>query len=182
MRKSAVAALAGMAALVLSACGSGGDEGDKVASISSPPSSSAAGDTGGSGGTDADREQAMLKYAKCMRDNGIDMPDPKGDGQGVTIALPGGGGDGKLEKASETCKHFLPNGGEPKKLSPQELDEAREQAKCMREHGVDMPDPNPDGGARMMPGIKAGEQDKFSEAAKACGMGDAAPAAAGGSK
>ncbi|GAA3554927.1 hypothetical protein GCM10022222_43190 [Amycolatopsis ultiminotia] len=175
MRKPQVAVLAGVTALLLSACGNGGDDGDKVASISAPPSTSAAGTAGGSGGTDTDRGEQMRQFAKCMREHGIDMPDPKGDGSGATIALPGGASDDKLTKAQDACKSLLPNGGQPKPLSPQELDKARKEAKCMREHGVDMPDPDPSGKSAR-PAIEAGDKGKMAEAAKACGLGTMADA------
>jgi hypothetical protein len=182
MRKTQVALVTGLAALVLAGCGGGGGGDNKVASISSPPSTSAAKDVTGNGGkADPEREKQMLQFAKCMRDNGVDMPDPKpgSGGMGVTLAVPGdsAGGADKMSKAQDACKQFLPNGGQPKALSPQELDEARKQAKCMRDHGVDMPDPSPNGrGAIAAP--QGGDMAKMEAAMKACGFGDAAMPAA----
>ena len=44
----------------------------------------------------AKAKDAMLAYAKCMRDNGVDMPDPKfsNSGGGVTFQLGGPGSKG----------------------------------------------------------------------------------------
>jgi hypothetical protein len=47
----------------------------------------------------------------------------------------------------------------------------RKQAKCMREHGVDMPDPDPTGKGGMRIGGPGDDPKKFEEAAKACGLG-----------
>ncbi|HEY3710224.1 MAG TPA: hypothetical protein VGL64_12665 [Amycolatopsis sp.] len=180
MRKRQVAVVAGLAALLLAGCGGGGGGADKVASISSPPSTSAAKDAAGGGEkADPEQEKQMLQFAKCMRDNGIDMPDPKPGSGGMSIALPAGGaGDmDKMTKAQDACKKFLPNGGQPKPLNPQQLDEARKRAQCMRDHGVDMPDPDGNHAGTINLG-GSGDQAKTQAAMKACGFGDAgAPAA-----
>ena len=61
------------------------------------------------------RDEA-LAFAKCMREHGIDMPDPTFDengGTSIEIAggEPGGGPDGAMEEASKACQ---PPGGGPK--------------------------------------------------------------------
>lgn len=170
MRKHRIVGLALGAALLLAGCGSKGDEASKVASISTPPSSGAASADNSSGKSDEDR---MREFAKCMRDHGVDMPDPKpGEGGGMAITLGGDPADqGKMESAQKACKQFLPNGGEPKPLDPAELDKMRQQAKCMREHGIDMPDPDPTGKGATRIGGPGDDPAKFEAAAKACGMG-----------
>jgi hypothetical protein len=158
------------AALLLGGCGAKTDDGSKVASISTPSQTGgpAAADT--SGKSDEDK---MRDFAKCMREHGVDMPDPKpaGDG-GMAIALGGDGADAsKIDAAQNACKHLMPNGGEMKPPSAEELDKMRKDAKCMREHGVDMPDPDPSGkGATRIGGV-GDDPKKFEAAAKACGMG-----------
>jgi hypothetical protein len=168
-----MAALAAGAVLALVAgCGGGGDGGDKVASISTPPSAGA-----GDGKQQADNvsdEDKMRNFAKCMREHGIDMPDPKtSGGEQGTISIEAGEGrpdDDKMKAASDACRKLLPNGGEIKPPSPEELDKMRKEAKCMREHGIDFPDPDPTGkGAAFS--MDAGDPKKFEEAAKACGLG-----------
>ncbi|GAA4537129.1 hypothetical protein [Amycolatopsis samaneae] len=159
---------AGVALAFLTGCSSG-DGGAKVASISTPPKSGSqapAANNGGNADKAADMD-AMRAYAKCMREHGVDMPDPTDGGMMSLPAMQPG--DTKMEAATTACKKLLPNGGEPKKLTPEELDKQRQQAKCMREHGVNMSDPNPDGGGQ---GISIDASDgKFEEAAKACGLG-----------
>ncbi|WIV60472.1 hypothetical protein [Amycolatopsis nalaikhensis] len=159
------------AALLLGGCGAKADEGSKVASISTPPQTGGATAADTSGKSDEDK---MRDFAKCMREHGIDMPDPKpaGDGKGMAITLGGDAKDsGKLEAAQNACKHLMPNGGEMKPPSAEELDKMRRQAKCMREHGIDMPDPDPSGKGTVRIGGPGDDPKKFEEAAKACGMG-----------
>lgn len=49
-------------------------------------------------------EDTFLAYAACMRDNGVDMPDP--DFSSGMIDL-GGAIDGDFEAADAACKHHL---------------------------------------------------------------------------
>ena len=129
---------AGAAALALAACG-GGD--------------------GGGGDASADpRERAQegaLKFAQCMREQGIDFPDPQVGENGLVKVGPGPGpgrgpdpNDPKLRRAHDACRDHLDAGGE----APDEATMARHReaflayARCMREEGVDMPDPDPRGG------------------------------------
>ena len=97
-----------------------------------------------------DPEAARLAFAECMRDHGIDMPDPE------TATGPGGGafafgtqdGDAEeFEAALDACDHFLEQAaGERREIDPEMQDRMLEFASCMREHGIPMPDPNTDGG------------------------------------
>ncbi|MEQ0560701.1 hypothetical protein ABJI51_16565 [Amycolatopsis sp. NEAU-NG30] len=172
MRKRiAVAALG--AALLLAGCGAKADDGSKVASISTPPKTGGPTAADNSGKSDEDK---MREFAKCMREHGVDMPDPKpaGDGKGGMIAVgPGENGADrtKIDAANKACKQLLPNGGEMKQPSAEDLDRMRKEAKCMREHGVDMPDPDPSGTGGMRIGGPGSDPKKFEEAAKACGLG-----------
>ncbi|MEU5264997.1 hypothetical protein [Amycolatopsis sp. NPDC021455] len=158
-------------ALLLGGCGAKADDGAKVASISTPSKTGGPTAADNSGKSDEDK---IRDFAKCMREHGVDMPDPKpaGDGGGMAITLGGKDGDTvKLDGAQQACKHLLPNGGEMKPMSAEQLDKARKQAKCMREHGIDMPDPDPSGKGATRIGGPGDDPKKFEEAAKACGMG-----------
>ena len=171
MRKHRIIGIALGGALLLAGCGAKPDDASKVASITTPSSTGTASADNSSGKTDEDK---MREYAKCMREHGVDMPDPKpaGDGKGATIQLGGDGTDkAKIDAAQEACKQFMPNGGEMKAPSAEELDKMRQQAKCMREHGVDMPDPDPTGKGAVSLGSPGDDPAKFEAAAKACGMG-----------
>jgi hypothetical protein len=54
-------------------------------------------------------EDQLLEYAACMRENGVDMPDPDLSGNGgVVIDLGSGGpGDTDFEAADEACRHLF---------------------------------------------------------------------------
>ena len=160
--------------VLVTGCGGGGDGGNKVASVSSgaPTSEQPKGQQAGAG-VDEDK---MREFAKCMRDNGVDMPDPQG-GVGVRVqALEEGSADmEKMNKAHEACKQHLPNGGAPREMTPEEKDKLRQQAKCMREHGVDWPDPDTATTGNGKSDTKLPQFDdteKFKQAMKDCGMGD----------
>jgi hypothetical protein len=64
------------------------------------------------------KEQA-LEFAQCMRDNGVDMPDPEfsEDGGGITQSIggPDEAEDPDMESAMQTCRELMkgPNGEEP---------------------------------------------------------------------
>jgi hypothetical protein len=52
-----------------------------------------------------------------------------------------------MDAAMNACKDKLPNGGTPPSMNPQQQEQLREFAQCMRDHGVNMPDPDPNSGA-----------------------------------
>jgi hypothetical protein len=166
IRKGLVLCL--LLALSMAGCGgSGGDDG--VATAGSPGSK-----TGSSAGTDGLSDQdRSLKFAQCMRDNGVaNFPDPKSnDGGGMSIDVPDGTDPKKVDAAMQKCKLYLPNGGEPPKVDPQRAEQNRKFAKCMRDNGVpNFPDPGADGGIQMNgndPGLNMNDP-KFQAAQQAC--------------
>lgn len=101
--------------------------------------------------TSVDRVEQGREFAQCMRDHGVDMPDPQtadggsGDGGGLRITVTGGP-NSNADAAMEACKDKLPNGGVPPSMSPEQQEQLRQFAQCMRDHGVDMPDPDPNSG------------------------------------
>jgi hypothetical protein len=158
----AALALAGL----LAACGSDGSgdgSSDDVASVSDDDSNEQA------QGDEDDTEQELLDWVECMRDEGIDIPDPTRnadgnlviDGNGIHIGpgesegstSSGNGDDGdepsidpdKMDAAQEVC-------GEPPGLGPSDISEEDQQAmeedalafaECMRDEGIeDFPDPD----------------------------------------
>lgn len=159
-----LALLAGLFALV-TACGSGGDGGDGVASVSDENAP-----TSGENEPKGSDEDQMRAYARCMRDHGVDMPDPEpGAGGGMSLSVEAGEKE-KVDKANEACKKLLPNGGEPPKPSAKDLDEMRKQAQCLREHGIDVKDPTMDD-----PGLqiddRSGDPEKVNKAMEECSGG-----------
>lgn len=95
-----------------------------------------------------DPEDAPFAFARCMREHGIDMPDPETvPGGGFTQRLEGGNVDPeKMQAAEEACGDILEQaGGVRGELDPAQLDKLVEFAQCMREHGVEMEDPTVNG-------------------------------------
>ncbi|HXA57605.1 MAG TPA: hypothetical protein VNW94_00430 [Streptosporangiaceae bacterium] len=110
-------------------------------------------------------QDAALKFAQCMRQNGVTMNDP----QGGKITIQGGPGEKpKLDAAMKKCQPIMAAGGNVGiKPDQQHLDQMLKFAQCMRQHGVNMKDPNPNGGAQLIggPGDKA-NMDKATAACK----------------
>ena len=165
-RSPASGLLAGLVlAAAVAACGGASGAGnDGVVSLASP---SAAPGASASPAASLDPEEAMAAFSACMKEHGVDVQVSMvtGDQGGVSVnggpvAAPGGKagapqtGTGPrdpkaLEEADKACRHLLPSGrlGDPNATIPPEQVEAMLGfAKCMREHGVDFPDPQFDGG------------------------------------
>ncbi|GAA4096622.1 hypothetical protein GCM10022214_70450 [Actinomadura miaoliensis] len=154
---AALAVLAGAAA-----CGSR-DGGSGVASAGGAAAKASA-----SPSRSLSPEDAMLKFAQCMRANGVDVPDPK-DGDPQTMRIGGKGADrDKLQDAMEKCRPYLVAGGKmPDLKDPEVRDRYTRYAQCMRQQGVDIPDPDPDGTFRMpSKGIDRQKMDKAREACR----------------
>jgi hypothetical protein len=151
--------------LAIAACG-GGDKGNGVASLGgSDKATTTRADAG------SDNRQRALAYARCMRQHGIDMPDPKFDAAGrMAQQLPAGVGpdDPQFKAADQACKQYAPS-GEPEKPDPQTQQQMLAYARCMRQHGIDMPDPKPGGGidADGAKGVDL-NSPKFKAADQAC--------------
>lgn len=151
-----------VAGLVLGVAGCGGDgEESGVASAGGVASGSA------SPSRSVSPEDAQLKFAQCMRDNGVDVPDP-GSGDGHAMRLGKGGDRSKLEAALEKCQSWLQAGGKmPDLKDPKVRDQYVKFTQCMREHGVDIPDPGPDGQIKLPTGqVDRGQAEKAREACK----------------
>ncbi|MEV2266501.1 hypothetical protein [Nonomuraea africana] len=114
-----------------------------------------------------DRAEAQLKFAQCMRENGVDMADPDANG-GIRIESKKGGADkGLMDKAMKACKEHLDGAiGDKAAQDPKRRDQMVKFAQCMREHGVDMPDPGADGMMKMT--APKGGEAKVKAAQEAC--------------
>jgi len=112
-----------------------------------------------------DPEEAMLRWAQCMRDHGVDVPDPD-DGR---VAVDGSGvAPEQLEAAETACEEWQrmaepEDGGTP--LTAEEKQTFLDHAQCMRDRGWNVPDPTFDGGR---------VEQKFRRGAEAA-PGDPAP-------
>jgi hypothetical protein len=153
-------------ALAVAACG-GGDKRGGVASLGDGKATTTTSPSCSSG-----LKQGALAYARCLRQHGIDMPDPKIDAAGrVAQQMPSGVGPDapKFKAANEACKQYLPNGGEPEKPDPQTQQQMLAYARCMRQHGINIPDPKPGEGIGVdgSQGVNP-EDPKFKAADQAC--------------
>jgi hypothetical protein len=162
-----LAALVAVLALMLAvaACGGGNGGNDGVASLGGDQATATT-----SPGGSQDERQADLAYARCMRQHGINLPDPKAGGQRTVWELPPGisRDDPKFQMARQACRQYRENGGEVQRPSPQQQQEMLAFARCMRRHGIDMPDPSPDG---SLPDRGRGlnpDDPKFKAAERAC--------------
>ena len=161
MRTITLTLTTALAALALAACGAGGDD--------TATDTSSAQDKAFDG---------ALKFARCMRGEGVDFPDPKKEGSGL-VKVGGGTGqnpdDPRTRAAVDKCgKHLQQGGGD----APDQAQQAKFQdafvkyARCMRAKGVDVPDPKPGAGGMV---FRVGDSDnpdpqspKFKAADKQC--------------
>jgi len=128
-------------ALAVAGCGSGGKS-DGVASLGDKATAT----TSPGGGKDPQQQQ--LAYARCMRQHGMNVPDPKPGGDQGFAVLPEGVNpdDPKFKAAQQACQQYTPNGGQPPKLNPQQRRQLVAFARCMRQQGINLPDPDANGG------------------------------------
>lgn len=123
-----LAAIAG--ALALGGCGGSGNGGDPA-----------------SGASRQDKAfEGALKFSQCMREHGVNFPDPQRVGSGgIKVSVRNiNPNDPKVKSAQSACQKYMQIGGgetvDPAKRA--KLQEAAlRYARCMRGQGVDMPDP-----------------------------------------
>jgi hypothetical protein len=134
-RALSTALLAVALAAGVSACGS--------SSTSSPASAST---------SNAARYQARLNLAKCLRGQGLNVPDPSpnggpagGEGGGVFRSLQNYS-QSQIQTAVNACRQYVAQAFPRLNLSPAQQAQFRQEfvkfAECMRAHGVDIPDPS----------------------------------------
>ena len=122
-----------------------------VALISACGSSAPAGRHGGGGNNTATNDQKAVKFAECMRGNGVsEFPDPGASGKFTIDGIVNGSSldpsTPAFKQAISACKDLEPAGFTGSKRSPQQQEAALKFAQCMRENGVpDFPDPTPNG-------------------------------------
>ncbi|MGP3954807.1 hypothetical protein ACTWPT_02320 [Nonomuraea sp. 3N208] len=162
MRRTIVATVL-LAALATGCAGQQGSTGvASVASSSSPPSA------GASATPTADQEEQGRKFAQCMREHGIPMEDPDPNGGGGLAHLAQNADSSKFREAFEACRDSAPSRVRAQH-DPQQVEQMRQFAQCMRDNGVDMPDPNPDGTMGTGEGRNFNRDDpQFQKAFDAC--------------
>jgi hypothetical protein len=192
---AALVLVVGGAAFALSRGGGDGNNGDDgVASIDGNGSNNS--NSSGTGKnhrpSQAEMQDAALKYADCMRKHGVNMPDPKFDENGgmkMTVGAgpkPGQGDAGasaarkKMETADKACRHFMDDVAPQQDLTPEQVAEMQDKqtklAECMRGKGYDMPDPQVDDQGRVKTQIgrgpngkgKTGNEEQFRKDMETC--------------
>ena len=94
-------------------------------------------------------EEGVLNFAQCMREEGINFPDPTfdidGNPQFDNLEIED---EDEFERAFENCEDILRNAlPEQFDLDPEVeaalVDASLEFSQCMRDQGIDFPDPKP---------------------------------------
>jgi hypothetical protein len=125
-------------------------------------------------------DSKQLAFAQCLRKAGIDAPDPTtGPGGRVSqrIRVPRGISKQRVGQITADCARKT--GGGPKPMSKEDQakfrDAALKFARCMRAHGVNVPDPQPGDGGIVIQKSSAGSSTNidpnspaFQRAQRAC--------------
>ena len=163
-------------ALAAAACGGGDDEtasaapvvvvegaddtaADDAASEADDGTATTDDTTGDAPTVDADAtdEELALAFADCMRDEGIDFPDPTVAADGSVSLIPAGGaanlgfdpGSPEFENATDVCGPLI-QGASFLPTNDQDITEIEDNlllfAECLRDLGFDVADPDLSGG------------------------------------
>jgi hypothetical protein len=158
--RGALAALPLALALSLAGCG-GDDEGDGVATANGAKASSTA--SAAAGGNTQDR---AVKFAQCMRQNGVPMEDPV-DGR-IMMRNNGNIPRETFEKAQQACRQYQPQAQPGSRQARDAEERGRKFAECMRKNGVEkFPDPQP-GQQGIRIDRNLAEDPDFEKAQQAC--------------
>ncbi|WP_203780489.1 hypothetical protein [Paractinoplanes rishiriensis] len=146
-KRQRIATLLLTAGLFLGACGSDSDDSGGIATLGDQSSPAASKPAASKPAGDVEKE--VMAYVECLRKQGVDMPDPTFDENGqLVFARPAGGQQidrDKLRAAQEKCgepPEGITSAAQSMINSPEFQDAALKFAKCMREQGVDLPDPD----------------------------------------
>jgi hypothetical protein len=157
---AAAAAVAAVAAILVLSAGGGTAEGDGVASAGGAENAAKPAQTESA---PLDPDAQALVFAECVRDNGVDMPDPGPGQQGLVDAFRAVSGDydrATLEQALAPCQDLMPQYAQE---HPAGDDWMLALAECLREQGLDVSD-NPFQDAHS----GAVDVNKFTKAMEVC--------------
>ena len=127
---------------IFSACTIGGEESQGVVTIESTIETTIVDE-------EITFEEGVLDFAQCMREEGINFPDPTfdidGNPQFDNLEIEN---EEEFESAFENCEDILRNAlPEQFDLDPEVeaalVDASLEFSQCMRDQGIDFPDPKP---------------------------------------
>tara|TARA_B100001121_G_scaffold295220_1_gene299484 strand:- start:106 stop:606 length:501 start_codon:yes stop_codon:yes gene_type:complete len=128
--------------VVFAACTIGGEESQGVVTIESTTITTVVDE-------EITFEEGVLEFAQCMREEGINFPDPTfdidGNPQFDNLEIEN---EEEFENAFENCEDILRNAlPEQFDLDPEVeaalVDASLEFSQCMRDQGIDFPDPKP---------------------------------------
>jgi hypothetical protein len=178
VRAVSACVLAGSLAVALSACGASGS------------SASASSGSGSGSSSSSSRYQARLKFAECMRQHGVNVPDPSASGAIGGGGGPGGGPDAgpgeafkqaqqspNFQSAIKACASLRAKAFQFANITAAQRQQFHQDAvkfaECMRSHGIDIPDPttNGQGGFGIFRDLKGSVQTNspaFQSAMQAC--------------
>ncbi|MDJ0663179.1 MAG: hypothetical protein QNJ75_01385 [Acidimicrobiia bacterium] len=165
-------------ALAVAGCSSA-DDGESVASLETVPAAEQADNSSPL----IDSEQAMLDFAQCLRDQGVEVGDPTmsadGSMQMPPIEFVGSPDEdpeaamAEMDAIFAECESHLEGialtAADPGAGVAFE-DALLEYAACMRDQGIDMPDPDLSGGGGVIDlGLSGpGDQEEWEAAHKEC--------------
>jgi len=127
---------------IFAACTIGGEESQGVVTIESTTVTTVVDE-------ETTFEEGVLEFAQCMREEGINFPDPTfdidGNPQFDNLEIEN---EEEFESAFENCEDILRNAlPEQFDLDPEVeaalVDASLEFSQCMRDQGIDFPDPKP---------------------------------------
>ena len=119
--------------------------------ISAGCSNASAGTGSSDGNTTAAIHDQAVKFAECMRKNGVkEFPDPDASAALTIDAIINGSSldpnSATWKEAISACKDLEPPGFTGSKRSPEQQSAGLKFAQCIRDNGVkDFPDPDPNG-------------------------------------
>jgi hypothetical protein len=148
-RRSALAAVP-LGLVLLAGCGSSSDDNGIATAGGGSPTPAAT-------GTPApDASDAALQFARCLRKHGIDVPDPDPNNGGLAALSQDlrNAPAGKRNAALKACQQYLGGGST---ADPQQRAQLTQKyVDCLRRHGEDIGDPDPDTGE-----LPKDDQQKF---------------------
>lgn len=148
--------------LILTGCGAAPETGT-VASAGG-----GAEQAGSSAAPTLSREEKGVRFAQCMRENGVPMEDPEGGRIQLKFDKDSGVDRSTVDKAMQACQEFSPQGDRPGAADPEAEERGRAYAACMRENGLEgFPDPKP-GQRGIMITPEIGEDPDFPAAQQKC--------------
>ena len=139
----AVVAMVGLASCSKAPAATNSGSGDGSSTTAATATSTGSSD----GNSTATKYEQAMKFAQCMRDNGVgDFPDPDASGELTIDAVANGSSldtnSAAFMQALSACKDLEPAGFTGGKRSPEQQSAGLKFAKCIRDNGVtDFPDP-----------------------------------------